>query len=300
MSESSLSRLATMRLTIIGFGLIGGSIARALAARDAGQWDVTAWSRSAEVLRAGLADGVLDAAAPSPEEAVVGADLVVLAANPLANLELIGSLGTHVAHAGAALSDVTSAQVRLARAAAGIAGLRHVGGHPMAGVESSGYDAARADLFAGRPWIVLPSATALPDDVGLVRSLATACGAIPVELGAEEHDRVVAAISHMPLVVAAALAETVTSSDAWASASRLAAGGWRDSTRVARGDPDLGAGIAALNRDELLEWLDRFAEVLGAWRSDLADLPERPGPVDADALRARFESVRSALTNHDG
>ncbi len=127
-----------MRLTIIGFGLIGGSISRALAARAAGQWHVTAWSRSGEVLRAGLADGVLDVAAPSPEEAVEGADLVVLAASPLANLELVGSLGPHVARSGAALSDVTSAQVRLAQAAAGITGLRHVGGHPMAGVEASG------------------------------------------------------------------------------------------------------------------------------------------------------------------
>ncbi len=146
----------------------------------------------------------------------------------------------------------------------------------------------------------MPSPSALPDDAGLVRSLATACGALPMELGAGDHDRLVAAISHMPLVVAAALAETVTSNDAWAAASVLAAGGWRDSTRVARGDPDLGAGIAALNRDELLVWLDRFAVVLAGWRSDLAGLPDRPGPADVDALRARFRGVRAALADHDG
>ena len=108
--------------------------------------------------RAGLADGVLDAVATSPGAAVGGAELVLLAASPLANLELVASVGPAVAAAGATLTDVTSAQVRVGRAAARVPGLHHVGGHPMAGLETSGYEAARADLFAGRPWIVLPSA----------------------------------------------------------------------------------------------------------------------------------------------
>jgi prephenate dehydrogenase len=288
-----------MRLTIIGFGLIGGSVARALAARDAGQWHVTAFSRSPDALRAGLADGVLDAVASSAEEAVSRAELVLLAANPLANLALVGSVGPAVAAAGATLSDVTSAQARMGHAAASVAGLHHVGGHPMTGTEARGYDAARADLFAGRPWIVLPSPSSAADDVARVRALAVACGAIPVEMDAAEHDRLVAAVSHVPLLVAAVLAETVASSDAWSAASRLAAGGWRDSTRVARGDPDLGAGIAALNRDALLDWLDRFAGTLASWRADVAALPDAPGPGDAEALRARFERVRASLSGPD-
>jgi prephenate dehydrogenase len=288
-----------MRLTIVGFGLIGGSIARALAARDAGQWHVTAWSRSGDGPHAGLADGVLDAVAVSAGEAVGGAELVLLAASPLANLELVGSIGPAVATAGATLTDVTSAQVRLGQAAARVSGLHHVGGHPMAGGEASGYDAARADLFAQRPWIVLPSASAAPDDLARVRTLVAACGGIPVEMGADEHDRLVAAVSHMPLVVAAALAETVTGSDAWEAASGLAAGGWRDSTRIARGDPDLGAGIAALNRDELLGWLDRFAAELASWRGELGALPDSPGSADMEALRTRFERVRAALNRQD-
>jgi len=118
-------------------------------------------------------------------------------------------------------------------------------------------------------------------------------------MSAGEHDLLVAAVSHMPLFVAAALAETVTGSDAWGAAAGLAAGGWRDSTRIARGDPDLGAGIAALNRDELLRWLDRFAAELASWRADLAALPDSPGSADTDALRARLERVRSALSRSD-
>ncbi len=284
-----------MRLAIIGFGLIGGSVARALGARDAGRWHVAAWSRSGDGPRAALADGAIDVAAASAEEAVADADLVLLAASPLANLELVGRLGPAVAAAGATLSDVTSAQVRIARAAARVPGLRHVGGHPMAGIEARGYEAARADLFAGRPWIVLPGAQSSPGDVDRVRDLATACGGRPVELDPAVHDRLVAAISHAPLVIAAALAETVTSSDAWAPAAGLATGGWRDATRVARGDPDLGAGIAALNRDELVAWLDRFVATLGTWRADLEAVPDAPDAAAVASLRARFERVRTAL-----
>ena len=284
-----------MRLAIIGFGLIGGSVARALAARDAGRWRVAAWSRSSDGPRAALADGAIDVAAASAEEAIAGAELVLLTASPLANLELVGRLGPAVAAAGATLTDVTSAQARIARAAARVAGLHHVGGHPMAGIEARGYDAARADLFAGRPWIVLPGPQSLAEDVARVRDLAVACGGRPVELDPVEHDRLVAAVSHAPLVIAAALAETVTSSDAWAPAAGLAAGGWRDATRVARGDPDLGAGITALNRDELLAWLDRFTATLAAWRHELDAVPDAPDAAAVASLRARFERVRSAL-----
>ncbi len=289
-----------MRLAIVGFGLIGGSIARALAARDAGRWEVTAWSRSADGPRAALADGVIDAVAPSAAGAVAGAELVVLAASPLANLGLVTEVGPSVAATGATLSDVTSAQGAVARAAAAVPGLHHVGGHPMAGIEARGYEAARADLFVGRPWIVLPGSAALPEDVARVEELAVACGARPVALDPETHDRLVAAVSHLPLLVAAALAETVTGTDTWVGAAPLASGGWRDATRVARGDPDLGAGIAALNRDRLLEWLDRFSMVLDSWRADLAALPSTPDAGAAEALRQRFDRARVALDGARG
>ncbi|MGC8634539.1 MAG: prephenate dehydrogenase [Candidatus Limnocylindrales bacterium] len=284
-----------MRLAIIGFGLIGGSVARALAARDAGRWHVTAWSRSNAGPGAALADGVIDAVAPSATAALAGSELVLLAASPLANLELVARVGPMVALDGATLSDVTSAQVAIGRAAAAVPGLHHVGGHPMAGLEASGYDAARADLFAGRPWIVVAGESSRPEDVERVRTLALACGARPVELGAEDHDRLVAAVSHLPMLVAAALAEVVTASDDWSRAADLSAGGWRDSTRLARGDPELGAGIAALNRDRLLAWLDRYLEVLASWREMLSGIPDEPDPAAVKILEARFASVRAAL-----
>jgi len=276
-----------MKIAIIGLGLIGGSIARALAVRDPGQWEVTGWSRGGSAGQA-LSEGVIQVAAGAPESAVMNADLVVLAAAPAVNVELVGRLGAVVAGARATLTDVTSVQRPMAAAAAAVPGLRFVGGHPMAGRERRGYEAAAADLFVDRPWLVLPGASAGPEDVARVEALATACGARPRRLDPATHDRLVAAISHLPLIASAALAEAVTTSPDWPAAAELAAGGWRDATRLARGDADLGAGIASLNRDEILAWLGRLEAAIAAWKEEI-----RAG--DAEALRTRFERIRAAL-----
>lgn len=283
------------RLAILGFGLIGGSIARALASASPGSWHVVAWSRSPDGPAAAAADGVATAA-DSREDAIVEADLVVLAASPLANLELVASLGPTIAARGILLTDVSSVQAPMAAAAAKVPGLRFVGGHPMAGVERRGYGASTPGLFTGRPWVVLRGPAATDGDVDGVRALAMACGARPVLLDAATHDRLVAAISHLPMVVSAALAETVVGSDAWEAAAPLSAGGWRDTTRLARGNAELASGIAALNRDELLAWLDRFAGVVATWRASLAD-PKGP---DAAALATRLGMLRTALERGAG
>ena len=277
------------RLAILGFGLIGGSIARALAASQ-GSWEVAAWSRSPDGPAAAAADG-LATAAGTPEDAIAAADLVVLAASPQANLELVDRVGPLLAARGIALTDVSSVQVPIAAAAGRVAGLRFCGGHPMAGIERRGYAASTPDLFAGRPWVVLPGPAATEGDVDGVRALATSCGARPVLLDPATHDRLVAAISHLPMVVSAALAETVVGTDAWEAAAPLSAGGWRDTTRLARGNAELASGIATLNRMELLGWLDRFAGVVATWRDMLA---EADGP-DTATLAARLGVLRTAL-----
>lgn len=284
-----------MRLAILGFGLIGGSLARALAVRDPGGWHVTAWSRDPVPVERARREGILDLAAPDAAGAVAGCELVVLAASPLANLDLVARVGPLVAAAGATLSDVTSSQRAMARAAAQVPGLRFVGGHPMAGRERRGYAAADAALFVDRPWLVLPGPSAAPVDVERVERLARACGALPRLLDAATHDRLVAAVSHFPLLVSAALAETVTGGPDWPAALPLAAGGWRDMTRIARGDAELGAGIAATNADLLVEYLARLEAALAGWRAAL----EAAGGADGPALRERFERVRSALESGD-
>jgi prephenate dehydrogenase len=288
-----------MRVAILGFGLIGGSIARALAvAPDRDSWSVAAWSPSGHGPAVAAGQGIVAVSRSDPESALDGAQLVVLAAPPTATLDLLDRLGGALRSAldpGTVVTDVASTKA-LVGATAARHGLRFVGGHPMAGRETSGYEAATADLFAGRPWVVVPGS---PDDGAAtlaVETLAVACGAQPVRLGAAEHDALVAAISHLPLVLAAALVEAVAGRPGaepadWPLARGLAASGWRDMTRLARGDVAMGAGIAATNAPALAERIRAVQAVLDRWLEEL----ERPGGPDEHQLADRLRGARAQL-----
>jgi prephenate dehydrogenase len=286
-----------VRIAIVGFGLIGGSIARALRRREAAptmgeRIELVAWSRSPVGPNAALADGILDRAPETLSEALHGAELIVLAAPPLACLDLLAELAGprrgEVAN-GATLSDVASTK-RAIVARADEAGLRFVGGHPFAGRDAVGYEAAEADLFVDHPWVICPGRVAEAGDVGRVERLALACGARPVPLDPGTHDAAAATISHVPLVVSAALVEAMTGRPGWPIAASLAAGGWRDMTRLSRGDPDMGAGIGATNAAELAAGVRTVRDVLDEWLTELD-----PTEPDVDALRVRFEAARARL-----
>ncbi len=263
-----------MHVAFLGFGLIGGSIARAIRANPATSgWSLTAWSPSGDGPRRAAGEGIIDTAATTPQAAISGADTIVLGGPATACLALIDDLGgpwrSELAD-DAVVTDVASTKGAIVDRA-NAAGLRFVGGHPMAGLETAGYDAATPDLFAGRPWVVVPGAAASAADVERVRELATACGARIVAMDAGEHDRAVAAISHLPLVLAAALVEAVAGIPGrerpdWPVAASLAAGGWESATRVARGDPAMGAAIAVTNAPALAARLRDLSSVLDAWR----------------------------------
>jgi prephenate dehydrogenase len=289
-----------MRIGFLGFGLIAGSIARAVRAGPEGPaWTMAAWSPSGEGPGQALADGTIDLAAATAAEAVRGADLVVLAAPVPACLaamdQLRASLGT-VLPETAVITDVASTKAALTERANEL-GLRYVGGHPMAGLEAAGYRAGRADLFRDRPWAVVPGRLAGAADIDRVEALVEACGARPIRIDADTHDRAVAGVSHLPLLLSAALVEAVagpTAEDApadWAAASQLAASGWRDMTRLARGDPAMGAGIAVTNASALAIRLRELQAVLERWGSDL----ERPGGPDSAAIEDRLRAARARL-----
>ena len=287
-----------MRLALLGFGLIGGSIARALHARAPGRWDIAAWSPSGEGPRRAVDAGEIASAAASLQHAAEGATLVVLAAPPLECLDLLeviaGPLRSSLAP-DAVVTDVASTKRRLVTRA-GELGLRFIGGHPMAGVESSGFDAADPELFVGRPWIICADGA---DDAAVrrVEELAVSVGGQPTYMDAATHDAAVAAISHLPLLVSAALVESVFGRDAEtgegvrSAARQVAAGAWRDMTRVARGDVAIGAGIAATNADELAGGVRRLRAVLDGWLEAL----ESPAGPEVEALAARFREARRLL-----
>jgi prephenate dehydrogenase len=289
-----------MHLGFIGFGLIGGSIARAIRANTGtSDWTMSAWSPSGDGPGHAAADAVVDSAAAAPEAAMADADLVVLAGPATACLAALDHLAGSWRAAlppGAVITDVASTKAALV-ASADSGGLRYVGGHPMAGRESSGYDESRADLFVDRPWVVVPGRIATPLDIERVTGLAEACGATVLRLDAAGHDRAVAGISHLPLLVAAALVEAVAGRSAadapsdWDVARALAASGWRDMTRLARGDPGMGAAIAATNAAAIADRLRALRAALDGWLGEL----ERPGGPDEAALAARLRAARDRL-----
>jgi prephenate dehydrogenase len=289
------------RIAFLGFGLIGGSIA--LALREAGSAArLAAWTPYGNGPAEGLRRGFLDEAAPTAAAALKGAGLVVLAGPPLVVLGTLGDLAGPLRDAlspEATVTDVASTKAMITRNAAA-AGLAFVGGHPMAGRETSGVDAATPDLFVNRPWVVVRTAGSRALDVERVEALAVGVGARPVEMDAQEHDAAVAGISHLPLVLAAALVESVATTredgPSWPLARRLAATGWADMTRLARGDPGMGAGILATNAGPVAARLRALRLVLDTW----IELLDRDQGEDSGALEGRFRLARESLEHEPG
>jgi prephenate dehydrogenase len=287
-----------MRMALLGFGLIGGSMARALRERGAASPvdHISAWTPSGDGPAAAVRDRVIDVAAASPEDAIGGADLIVLAGPApicLAQLDDLAGPWRTVLAPGAVITDVASTKTTIVRRATAL-GLRFVGGHPMAGREASGYAASIADLFVDRPWVIVPSADEAA--VERVEALAAATGARPLRMTAAVHDEAVAAISHLPLVVAAAVVETVagggaTDREDWAIASDLASSGWRDLTRLARGDVAMGAGIVSTNAPAIASRIRDLIGVLEAWLVEL----EKPGGPDDGEVAERLRAARERL-----
>ena len=290
-----------MRIGLLGLGLIGGSVVRALRrappADGSGAWTIAAWTPSGRGPAAALEDGVIDHAASTPEAAIDGADLVVLAGPAPDCLEQLDDLAgpwNGVLGGTTVITDVASTKEAIVLRATAL-GLRFVGGHPMAGRETSGYAASDADLFVDRPWVVVPTS----DDTAMerVEQLARACGARPLRLGAAVHDRAVAGVSHLPLVVAAALVEAVAGHTHdgppadWPNAVELAATGWRDTTRLARGDVAMGAGIITTNAPAIAARVRELMISLDGWLAEL----ERPGGPDPTEIAERLRAARERL-----
>lgn len=295
---------APASIAFLGFGLIGGSIARALARNATGSsaWrrpHLRAWTPGGSGPAQAVRDGIIDLAAGSPADAIENADLVVLAAPPVEAIGLVRRLGADLAphlSSSCVVTDVTSTKSAI-MAAAATAGLRFVGGHPMAGRESSGYAAGSADLFVDRPWVLVLPPGASGDDAEPVRWLVRHCGAGVVEMTPEAHDAATAAISHLPLLTAAALVEVASAGgdEARADAMALAASGWASATRLARGDPRMGAGIVATNAPAVARQVRRLRDVLDSWLQAL----ESEGGPDPVRLERRLRAARAILDADD-
>jgi prephenate dehydrogenase len=256
---------------LLGTGLIGASIGIGL--RGLG-WTVVGWDPDGTSGQGAVRCGAVHRLADSVEEALVGADLVVLAGPPIAIEEQLRTLQTD-----ALVTDV--AGVKAPMVAAGRHLKRFVGGHPMAGRESSGPAGASGSLFRGATW-VLTTDHASPTDLRAMEEIVTELGAIPVLMDSADHDSAVAAISHLPQVVASALVNRVARHP---TALDLAAGGFRDITRIALSDPAWWTDVLVENRTALSSLLRGLGDDLRTW-ADLIESEDRAG-VGAEMLAAR-------------
>ena len=249
-----------MRVSIVGLGLMGGSLALALK-RAAWCTSITGISRRPETLAAAAAAGAIDEGLVDLAQGVQAADLVVLATPVRTILSQLAAVGES-ASAGSVIIDLGSTKTEICREMARLpVHVEPVGGHPMCGKEVGGFGAAEADLYAGRKFVLCPLARTSPAALGLAREMAEAAGSTVLLLAPEEHDRAVAAISHLPYLAAATLLNALEASGS-PLARQLAASGFRDTTRVAASDVDMMLDIIMTNRDAILDWLLRYGRQL--------------------------------------
>jgi prephenate dehydrogenase len=255
-----------VRIAVLGVGLIGGSVA--LAARERLGAEVAGWDPAPEALSAARERGALDRTADGVADAVEGADAVVCAA-PVARLPALVAAALEAAGAECVVTDVGSTKRAVTAA---FADPRFVGGHPLAGAETAGVSHARADLFDGAVWYLTPRDTTSGVLYERLHRLLRGLGAQPAAIDAETHDRVLAAVSHLPHVLANVLVAQAAAT-LHAGGERLPATGpsFRDATRVAGAPSAIWTDIYLANRDALLRELDGAIERLRGVRAALAD-----------------------------
>ncbi|MEJ7761398.1 MAG: prephenate dehydrogenase/arogenate dehydrogenase family protein [Thermomicrobiales bacterium] len=282
------------RVTIIGLGLVGGSIGLGLRRWSAAQGGsspalrVTGFDTDLDHQQLAKKIGAVDHAEWKLVNAIAGADLIVLATPVAAMRETMSDIAASL-RPGAVVTDTGSTKADvLAWATEAIpAGVNFVGGHPMAGKAQS-IEAADADLFKGATWCVCPSVTATEDANKIVLGMIAALGAEPYFIDPHEHDAYVAGVSHLPFVVSTALMRAVSNDPSWRDMRALTATGFRDLTRLAAGGPEMHRDIVLTNGPAVERWVDAMVEELQRFKGMLRSEDR------SDDLLTFFEGARDA------
>ena len=267
-----MSEILIPRLAIIGVGLIGGSLS--LALKEAGAvGEVVGCGRGKPNLEKALELGVVDRYSREPLEAVKDADVIFLA-TPVKTLATVTEELLPALKPGAIITDGGSVKGAVAEAIEPLLpeGIHFVPGHPIAGTEKSGAEAAFPTLYRGKRCILTPTENTDTNALQLVEKMWQLAGSEVVQMSLEKHDRVLAAISHLPHMVAYSLVNAVGSYDHYEeNILEYSAGGFRDFTRIASSDPTMWRDIAETNRDGLLEMMEQFEIFFAELKADVAE-----------------------------
>ena len=276
------------KVVVFGVGLIGGSFALGLKSAEQVE-EVVGFGRSLGTLTQALDLGIIDRVGANAGQEVADADLVLIATPVGQMAEIMARIApylgpeTVVTDGGSTKSDV----VAVARSAFGERIAQFVPAHPIAGAENSGAAAARADLYHGKKVVLTPLPENTVLNVARVRSAWEWCGALIHELTAQQHDRIFAAVSHLPHLLSFALVNDLALRENHEQLFSYAASGFRDFTRIAASHPEMWRDICLANRVALLDELDRY-------RAQLDELHDALQRGDGEALEKTFAVARSA------
>ncbi len=289
------------QITIVGLGLIGGSIGLALkrwSSQNDGALKIVGFDTDLGHQQTAKKMNAVDDTAWSLPDAISDADIVIIATPVGAMKQVFEDIGPHL-KLNAIVTDTGSTKADVLEWAKTLPGhVSFVGGHPMAG-KSDSIEAASPDLFENASWVVCPSPTASETAIKNVMGLISAANAEPYFVEPEEHDSYVAGISHLPFIVAASLVKTTTTDRAWRDMSTLASTGFKDTTRLALGSPEMHRDITLTNREAIGRWIDNMIVTLEDFREQLnesneEELREQVGSFfqEAQDLRAKAEVVK--------
>ena len=282
-----MKSLSECSVAVIGLGLMGTSLCLDLKQRNLCR-EVRGVTRNFTTILRAFHENAVDLATTDLSSGVAGADIVILSTPVRAVVRMLETLGpilwpgTVVMDMGSTKAEICAAMDRLPST------VQPIGGHPMTGKETAGYASAESGLYEGAPWVLTPLPRTTAETVSLATELALAIGAIPITMRPSRHDRLVAAISHLPFLLASALVHTVSDSGKTDDAVwELAAGGFRDTSRVAASDTQMFLDILVTNRDAVLSQLDTLNGHLLELRTLLAQ-------NDEDALQTKLSCSQEA------
>ncbi|MCL0064345.1 3-phosphoshikimate 1-carboxyvinyltransferase [Dehalococcoidia bacterium] len=253
------------RIAVVGLGLIGGSLGLALKQAKGDELEIIGFARRPETASEAVRRGVVDGTEAQLARAVSRADVVVIATPVLTIKDILRDIAGHLSP-NSIVTDTGSTKVQVMKWAREYlpSTVRFVGGHPMTGKETTGLEEAEPGLFQDCVYCLTQESD--QEASRAIQEIVEWVGARPLFISAEEHDELVAGISHLPILLSSALVSVLARSPLWPQMAKLAATGYRDSTRLASGSPELNYGICSTNQRAIIAWIDRYIEELNEYR----------------------------------